>query len=59
MVGNFGAFASANLFPYVQSLTGSAAAHFALAAALDLAGVWCWFYMRGQPDPGRQLTKSG
>lgn len=46
MLGNFGAFASANAFPYLQSLTGSASTYFFAAAALNLAGVWCWFGMK-------------
>jgi ACS family glucarate transporter-like MFS transporter len=46
MVGNFGAFVSANAFPYLYGLTGSAGAYFSTAAALDLAAVLCWFHMR-------------
>ena len=46
MVGNIGAFASANAFPYLYGLTGNAAAYFSIAAALNLAAVFCWFQMR-------------
>jgi ACS family glucarate transporter-like MFS transporter len=46
MLGNFGSFASANAFPYLQGLTGSASAYFFAAAALNLAGMGCWFRMR-------------
>lgn len=46
MLGNFGSFVSANAFPYLQGLTGSASAYFLAAAALNLAGMWCWFRMR-------------
>lgn len=46
MVGNLGSFVSANAFPYLQSLTGSASAYFFAAAALNLVGALCWFRMR-------------
>ena len=46
MLGNFGSFLSANAFPYLQGLTGSASAFFLVAAALNLTGMWCWFRMR-------------
>ncbi len=46
MVGNIGAFVSANAFPYLYALTGSAAAYFLLAAALNAAGAICWWRMR-------------
>lgn len=50
MVGNFGAFVSANAFPYLYGLTGSAGAYFTTAAALDLAAVFCWLQMRPRPS---------
>jgi ACS family glucarate transporter-like MFS transporter len=46
MLGNIGSFVSANAFPYLQGLTGSASAYFIAAAALNLVGMWCWFRMR-------------
>ena len=46
MLGNIGSFVSANAFPYLQGVTGSASAYFFAAAALNLAGIWCWFRMR-------------
>jgi ACS family glucarate transporter-like MFS transporter len=46
MLGNLGSFVSANAFPYLNGLTGSAAAYFHLAAALNAVAVWCWFRMR-------------
>jgi ACS family glucarate transporter-like MFS transporter len=52
MVGNFGAFVSANAFPFLRRLTGSPAAYFFTAALLDLAAIACWVRMRppdGQP----------
>jgi ACS family glucarate transporter-like MFS transporter len=51
MVGNVGAFASANAFPYLYGLTGSAGAYFSIAAALNLAAMVCWFQMRPKSDP--------
>lgn len=46
MIGNFGSFVSANAFPYLQGLTGSASSYFIAAAALNLTGLLCWFRMR-------------
>ncbi len=46
MVGNIGAFVSANAFPYLQGATGSASAYFFTAGLLNLAGLWCWYRMR-------------
>jgi ACS family glucarate transporter-like MFS transporter len=46
MLGNFGSFVSANAFPYLQGLTGSASTYFLAAAALNLTGIWCWFRMQ-------------
>jgi ACS family glucarate transporter-like MFS transporter len=50
MVGNIGAFASANAFPYLHKLTGNSAAYFSIAAVLNLAAVICWFQMRPSAD---------
>lgn len=46
MVGNIGSFVSANAFPHLYAMTGSAAAYFWVAAALNAAGVLCWWRMR-------------
>jgi ACS family glucarate transporter-like MFS transporter len=42
MIGNLGSFTSANVFPWLHGMTGSAAAYFLTAAVLNLiaAGVW-------------------
>jgi len=50
MVGNIGAFASANAFPYLHTLTGNAAAYFSIAAVLNLGAAICWFQMRPSAD---------
>jgi MFS transporter, ACS family, glucarate transporter len=46
MVGNLGAFVSANAFPWLLGLTGSARAYFTVAAAMNLLAVVCWWQMR-------------
>jgi ACS family glucarate transporter-like MFS transporter len=46
MAGNFGSFVSANLFPWMHSLTGSASAYFLMVAAMNLVSVLCWARMR-------------
>ena len=46
MVGNLGSFVSANAFPVLAAATGSAAVYFFCAAALNVAGILCWFRMR-------------
>jgi ACS family glucarate transporter-like MFS transporter len=46
MLGNLGSFVSANDFPYLYGLTGSASAYFFAATALNTAGLLCWFRMR-------------
>jgi MFS transporter, ACS family, glucarate transporter len=45
MAGNIGSFVSANAFPWLYGLTGSANSYFAVAALLNLAAAGCWFYM--------------
>jgi ACS family glucarate transporter-like MFS transporter len=45
MFGNFGSFLSANAFPYLYGVTGSASAFFLAAGLLNLVGVFCWFKM--------------
>jgi ACS family glucarate transporter-like MFS transporter len=46
MLGNLGAFVSANAFPYLYGLTGSASTYFVAAAVLNTVGALCWFRMR-------------
>jgi len=46
MLGNIGSFVSANAFPYLYRLTGSATAYFLTAAALNVASLACWYHMR-------------
>lgn len=46
MVGNLGAFVSANAFPWLLGLTGSARAYFLLAAVLNVGAIGCWLMMR-------------
>jgi ACS family glucarate transporter-like MFS transporter len=46
MIGNLGAFVSANAFPILAAATGSAAAYFFCAAALNAVAILCWLGMR-------------
>lgn len=39
-------FASANAFPYLERVIGSACAYLGVAAAMNLVGAICWFQMR-------------
>lgn len=52
MFGNFGAFVSGVLFPYLHKATGSATTYFVLAALLNLVGAICWFKMRSFEKEG-------
>lgn len=54
MLGNIGSFVSANAFPYLYRLTGSASAYFHTAAALDVAALACWYGMRSPPAHRQQ-----
>ena len=54
MIGNLGSFVSASVFPVFYRWTGSAAAYFGAAAALNLASVAIWFAMRSP-----QLDRDG
>jgi ACS family glucarate transporter-like MFS transporter len=49
MFGNFGSFVSANAFPFLHGLTGSASTYFAAAALMNAAAVFCWLRMKS-PD---------
>ena len=46
MVGNLGSFVSANAFPYLYGVTGSASAYFGAAALLNTAAAICWLRMK-------------
>ena len=50
MLGNIGAFASANAFPFLQHLTGSSNAYFQTAALLNAGAILCWLRMRSQSE---------
>ncbi len=56
MIGNFGSFVSANAFPWLLGLTGSANAYFVVAALLNLAAVACWLGMR-PPSQAEKLER--
>ena len=58
MLGNIGSFVSANAFPYLHGLTGSASAYFVVAALLNLAAIFCWFRMRSV-EPVRPASGAG
>jgi MFS transporter, ACS family, glucarate transporter len=49
MLGNFGSFVSANAFPFLQGLTGSASAYFWLVAVFNIGGAFCWLGMKSRP----------
>jgi ACS family glucarate transporter-like MFS transporter len=46
MLGNVGAFVSANAFPYLQRVTGGTSTYFFTAAVLNVIAIACWFNMR-------------
>jgi len=46
MLGNLGSFLSANAFPFLHGLTGSASAYFVAAALMNAGAVVCWFRMK-------------
>ena len=46
MMGNFGSFVSANAFPFLFGLTGSAAAYFEVTAFMNLVAIFCWLRMK-------------
>ena len=45
MLGNLGSFVSANAFPYLHGLTGSASAYFAVAALMNVSALFIWYHM--------------
>jgi ACS family glucarate transporter-like MFS transporter len=58
MLGNIGSFVSANAFPYLQRVTGSASAYFLVAAFLNLVGCICWFNMRSIETPQNEVVQA-
>jgi ACS family glucarate transporter-like MFS transporter len=50
MIGNLGSFVSANAFPWLHGLTGSANTYFVLAALLNVVAIACWWLMRPPAD---------
>ena len=46
MIGNLGSFVSANAFPFLHGITGSAFAYFAIAGLLNAIAIVCWLSMR-------------
>jgi ACS family glucarate transporter-like MFS transporter len=56
MVGNIGSFVSANAFPFLFGLTGSAFAYFAIAALLNVGSILCWSRMRPGLNIGKPQT---
>jgi ACS family glucarate transporter-like MFS transporter len=52
MAGNFGSFVSANVFPYLYGITGSASAYFLMVAGMNLLSVLCWLRMRREGQAG-------
>ncbi|MBM3744539.1 MAG: MFS transporter [Acidobacteria bacterium] len=51
MVGNFGSFVSASVFPLMERSTGDASAYFLVAAALNVAAAVIWLRMRAERRP--------
>jgi MFS transporter, ACS family, glucarate transporter len=51
MVGHLGAFLSANAFPWLLGITGSARAYFVVAAVLNVIAVFCWLGMKSTRAP--------
>jgi MFS transporter, ACS family, glucarate transporter len=49
MVGNIGAFVSANAFPFLIAQTGSANSYFIFAGILNLSAIVCWYFCRTSP----------
>jgi MFS transporter, ACS family, glucarate transporter len=43
--GNIGSFLSANAFPWLHGMTGSAGAYFAIAAVFNIVAIGCWLQM--------------
>jgi len=58
MFGNFGSFVSANAFPLLHDLTGSANTYFVVAALLNLSAIGCWWGMRPWSMAGGDLENT-
>jgi len=56
MIGNFGSFISASIFPLMARLTGDASAYFATAAILNVLAAAAWMRMRTGGQPELQLA---
>ena len=54
MIGNLGSFVSANAFPMLYGMTGSATTYFVVAALLNVVAIGCWLLMR--PPTGTSTT---
>lgn len=55
MMGNLGSFVSANAFPFLFGLTGSANAYFLMTACMSVLSILCWLRMRAlSPLAARQ-----
>jgi MFS transporter, ACS family, glucarate transporter len=52
MMGNIGSFVSANAFPWLYGMTGTAVAYFCVAAALNAVAIVCWYHMRSVGTAG-------
>jgi MFS transporter, ACS family, glucarate transporter len=50
--GNIGSFISANAFPWLHGMTGSAQTYFAIAALFNIVAIACWLRM---PLPASRL----
>lgn len=46
MIGNLGSFVSANAFPMLYGMTGSATTYFVVTALLNVVAIGCWLLMR-------------
>lgn len=55
MAGNLGSFVSANAFPWLRELTGSATAYFLMVSVMSMGGAACWLGMK-PPRGGAHAT---
>ncbi|MCI0623661.1 MAG: MFS transporter [Acidobacteria bacterium] len=58
MFGNVGSFVSANAFPLLHDLTGSANTYFVVAGLLNLSAIGCWWGMRPPSMAGGNLENT-
>ncbi len=59
MLGNIGSFVSANAFPFLERVTGSASAYFLTAAVLNVIAITCWFNMRSVEETKPVMARVG